>query len=372
MRRSSNGGPIGRRSDDGASGERVRSDGAKSDAAKSDSNSTGDSKTSWESRLNFSDVPKHGEPDAACATSKVIQAVATQPGGSAKHFDAALAEQAVGKSKVRLAAAEEDQAPALIDPFGDKPTKSVLKHRTAVAMDDAENSTPAQVERESPPEMRLSMGPTKQTPEELQPVDPLSTSGSLPGRSVKVFPAMQPMPGPETLQPNGPDTLPELSTRRALQNPAEDCRDAYNMLRGNTLNKVSIDIKVPSKSGDIPYECSMGESQFTPRCWQLTTYTWKASSLCHKPLYFEEEALERYGHSHGWVAEDLVSCAHFFGNVALLPYHVGVETPCECIYDLGVYRAGDCAPYTLDPFPISLRGAVTGAVGYGAVIALFP
>jgi hypothetical protein len=102
------------------------------------------------------------------------------------------------------------------------------------------------------------------------------------------------------------------------------------------------------------------------------TYTWKASALCHKPLYFEEMAAERYGHSHGPGLEYVTSFVHFFGNLALLPYWVGVDTPCECIYDLGYYRVGDCAPYEFDAFPLSVRGAVTGAIGYSGVVALFP
>ncbi|MCC7083949.1 MAG: hypothetical protein IT427_02955 [Pirellulales bacterium] len=156
-------------------------------------------------------------------------------------------------------------------------------------------------------------------------------------------------------------------------NPAEDCKAAYAKLQNNTLDKLSLDIHVAGKPGDdIPYECTLTDDPFDPRCWNLTTYTWKASALCHKPISFEEEALERYGHSHGPGCEYLVSFAHFFGNVVLLPYHMGVDTPTECIYDLGVYRAGSCAPYMIDPFPISLRGAAFGAVGYSGAVALFP
>jgi hypothetical protein len=51
-----------------------------------------------------------------------------------------------------------------------------------------------------------------------------------------------------------------------------------------------------------------------------------------------------------------------------LPYKMGVETPCECIYPLGTYRPGDCAPRICEGVPLSIRGALfeTGAV-LGAV-----
>ena len=257
----------------------------------------------------------------------------------------------------------------LTDPFEDVQAKSgYQQHQISITPEDVE-AIPAPQSRGQ----RIS----NQSPGELQSDNGYSPR-ELPGRSVKVYQPRPPAPGgagPES-QPYAPtDGSPDLESpqRQGLQDPAEDCRAAYDKLHGYTLDKVSLDIKVTGKPGDdLPYECSLTTDQFSPRCWQLTTYTWKASALCHKPLYFEEEALERYGHSHGWICEDLVSGAHFFGNVALLPYHVGVETPCECIYDLGVYRVGDCAPYICDPFPISLRGCCTAAVGYGAVIALFP
>ncbi len=181
---------------------------------------------------------------------------------------------------------------------------------------------------------------------------------------------------PDTFQPLRPSPLHGFNVTprdRSPINSAEDCEAAYNKLKANTINKLSIDIKVTGQPGDdVPYECTLSDDLFDPRCWKLTTYTWKASALCHKPIYFEEVALERYGHSHGPGCEYLVSFAHFFGNVALLPYHMGIETPCECVYTLGYYRPGSCAPYILDPFPVSLRGAAVGAAGYCGVIALFP
>ena len=39
-----------------------------------------------------------------------------------------------------------------------------------------------------------------------------------------------------------------------------------------------------------------------------------------------------------------------------LPYKMGLELPNECVYTLGYYRPGDCAPYLFDPLPISVRG----------------
>lgn len=120
-----------------------------------------------------------------------------------------------------------------------------------------------------------------------------------------------------------------------------------------------------------PYECTVIATNFNERAWGCLTYTWKASALCHKPLYFEEMSLERYGHSWGPICDPVISAAHFFGTLPILPYKMGVDTPCECQYALGYYRPGNCAPYMIEPFPISPRGAAVQA-GFvvGAAAAL--
>ena len=120
----------------------------------------------------------------------------------------------------------------------------------------------------------------------------------------------------------------------------------------------------------IPAECTMGDDSFADRNWIATTMTWKASALCHKPLYFEDVQLERYGHSAGPFVQPVASGAHFFLNVAALPYKMGINPPNECQYALGYYRPGNCAPWLLPPIPLSVRGALAqaGAIAGGVFI----
>lgn len=110
-----------------------------------------------------------------------------------------------------------------------------------------------------------------------------------------------------------------------------------------------------------PLTCSLRGINEKPRNFTATIANWKASGLCHKPLYFEDVQLERYGHEIGPVMQPIVSTAHFFGNIAVLPYKAGIHPPNECQYALGYYRPGNCAPWTVGPIPISLRGGMTQA-----------
>ena len=55
----------------------------------------------------------------------------------------------------------------------------------------------------------------------------------------------------------------------------------------------------------------------------------------------------------------------------MLPYKMGMEPPWECVYPLGTYRPGSCAPYTIGPVPISVRGIATQAVGTLGFVYVF-
>ena len=122
----------------------------------------------------------------------------------------------------------------------------------------------------------------------------------------------------------------------------------------------------------IPGECSLQIDDQPGRNWLASTLTWKASALCHKPLYFEQVQLERYGHSAGPIKQPILSGAHFFVNIATLPYKMGIHPPRECQYALGYYRPGSCAPWLIPPVPLSVRGALAQTAAVAAGIYVLP
>lgn len=148
------------------------------------------------------------------------------------------------------------------------------------------------------------------------------------------------------------------------------CRQAWELVADDTLRSIGPGIELVGSEGkDFPCICPLEEQDFAGRHWAPTTYLWKASALCHKPLYFEQVGVERYGHTVP--CQGVVSAAHFFATVPLLPYHMGMNPPWECIYSLGYYRPGNCAPYMIPPFPVSLRGAaVQAGITTGLIYAI--
>lgn len=124
---------------------------------------------------------------------------------------------------------------------------------------------------------------------------------------------------------------------------------------------------------------AMGDS----RPWILANYEWEAPATRHLPLLFEEPNLERLGYTPHCLGCDMsprvsrclqpiISGAHFFGRVPLIPYQLGVDPACEPIYTLGVDRPGSPVPYRRHWIPLSLKGAIYQAGATVGVLYIFP
>ena len=149
--------------------------------------------------------------------------------------------------------------------------------------------------------------------------------------------------------------------------------DPCSSVKLTPINQITHDI---STAGEMfPEECPLiqgGPPDRLTHGWAPITFTWKATALCHKPAYFEQVQLEQYGHSWGPYLQPVVSGAHFFLTVPVLPYKMGLYPPNECIYSLGYYRMGSCAPYMLDPLPLSIRAALFEAGAWTGAVFLIP
>ncbi len=180
------------------------------------------------------------------------------------------------------------------------------------------------------------------------------------------------LPSPSDLPPPPPSSILTPEPPKEASSPCDtdknECRAALDRLKAHGIDTIALTIRINGAEGaDFPCECTLGNDPFIWRKWAATQYTFKAAGTCHKPLYFEDVQLERYGHTWNPALQSILSGAHFFANVILLPYNMGVSPPSECVYSLGYYRPGGCAPYVIEPFPISVRGAAfeAGAIATG-------
>lgn len=222
---------------------------------------------------------------------------------------------------------------------------------------------------------------------QLRPIDPDEIEESEPAAPIELD-AFDQIPAEETIELDAFDQIPAEETPADETAPREITEEQLPPARSEgdaampgedefaqnpaiqaekcptprDLKPISeITNKIAAEPGLFPQECALSDEPFQPRRFARTDFTWKASALCHKPLYFEQPGVERYGHTWGPFLQPVVGSAHFFGSVILLPYNMGVEPPWECVYPLGHYRPGSCAPYTVGPIPLSLRGVAAQA-----------
>ncbi|WP_437201602.1 hypothetical protein [Planctomicrobium sp. SH664] len=108
----------------------------------------------------------------------------------------------------------------------------------------------------------------------------------------------------------------------------------------------------------------------TARHFPETAFQWEASNLYHKPLYFEDVPLERYGHAFPDGVQPFVSVGKFGVQLAALPYQIALDPVWRDQYVLGYYRPGDPAPYLCYRAPLNLKAAAAAAGVYTGLIFL--
>jgi hypothetical protein len=255
-------------------------------------------------------------------------------------------------------------------PFGDNPVEPAQLN-TPIPETNAAAQPLGEAEPPLPPPADNQLQFNSQPPAD----DPtLPDSTPTPPDRGQFQPILPSGPGPDQSPPSQSTPADLAKIKEEGERAKESCDESLKNLREYTVDKVNLNIVITGTEGeDYPFECTIDDgSVFNGRCWEQITYMWKASALCHKPLYFEDEQLERYGHSFTPCLQPFVSGAHFFTRPFILPYCMGVEPPCECVYALGHYRPGNCAPYMCNPVPLSLRGAVFQAGAVTGAAAILP
>ena len=165
-----------------------------------------------------------------------------------------------------------------------------------------------------------------------------------------------------------PSVLAQDEASRGVLDPAH-CPKPKEM---KPINQITNNIKTPE--GTLPTFCPLvtPEDRFPVRQFAGTQFTWTASNLCHNPLYFEQPDVERYGHSAGPVLQPILSGAQFLLTIPYMPSLLAMNPPNECVYPLGHYRPGSCAPYMFHPLPVSVRGLIAEGGVIAGLVFLIP
>ena len=99
---------------------------------------------------------------------------------------------------------------------------------------------------------------------------------------------------------------------------------------------------------------------------------WDAPNYFHYPLYFEDPALERYGHTQHPLVQPIASIGRFGVQLLSMPYQMTIDPPCREVYSLGWYRPGECAPKLHYQIPLDAKAAVVQVATVTGLVFLVP
>ena len=92
------------------------------------------------------------------------------------------------------------------------------------------------------------------------------------------------------------------------------------------------------------YDSRLDKGEYVARKSSPAVLQWAPTNFYHYPLYFEDPALERYGHAYHPIVQPFVSTGRFAGQLVGLPYQMVLNPVHSRQYALGYYRPGEPAP----------------------------
>ena len=92
------------------------------------------------------------------------------------------------------------------------------------------------------------------------------------------------------------------------------------------------------------YDSRLDKGEYVARKSNPAVLQWAPTNFYHYPLYFEDPALERYGHTYHPLVQPFVSTGRFAGQLVGLPYQMVLNPVHSRQYALGYYRPGEPAP----------------------------
>ncbi|MDX1948440.1 MAG: hypothetical protein SFU86_23835 [Pirellulaceae bacterium] len=173
------------------------------------------------------------------------------------------------------------------------------------------------------------------------PPQPTETAPPKPLAPAAVLPA----PDPQNPIPSDP-----LQPAEVLPAPNPQAEAARSQLLPDERSIRKLTIEIAPQAGVMPQNIAAERfdekyDAYAFRPWEAQIYYWDAPDFCHRPLYFEQVNLERYGYTHCRALAPVVSGAHFITSTLALPYNMTVHPRRECMYPLGYYRPGSPVPY---------------------------
>ena len=127
-------------------------------------------------------------------------------------------------------------------------------------------------------------------------------------------------------------------------------------------------------AGQLPegFNEKLDQGDYIARQSSPAVLQWAPTNLYHNPLYFEDPALERYGHTYPPVVQPFASAGRFATQLVGLPYQMSLHPVHSREYTLGYYRPGECAPKKHYQIPFNEEAAFVQAAAMAGFFLIFP
>lgn len=281
-------------------------------------------------------------------------------------------------------------APVTTSPRSEQPVEVPASGTTIRTLPDEPKANlralPASLEQsaaatESTP-LRTAAAPTESKAAESDFADPFSTESepvlSLPEEPTAAIPQQSEVPPAAEVKQNSqePAAVPKVGTRRLMtSNPAGPPRKTTQIRRISDIAPLNdfdknIEIKTYAAEKAREFNVKFGGEEYTPRNFPDTAVPWAAPSTKYYPLYFQDPALERYGHTHHHLLQPVISSARMTTQLVMLPYQMTITPPWCLQSPLGWYRPGDVVPKLKYPIPWSAKAAAVEAASLTGLIFL--
>ena len=237
------------------------------------------------------------------------------------------------------------------------------------AANPLEHVPPRQFPVQVPPPLPQPLPqPLPKPPEAAPPAKPAEAAEPKPLVPAWVLPAPDPQDPAkgEPLQPA--EVLP-------APNPQADAARSQLLPEDRSIR--SLTANIAPQAGKMPQDIAAERfderfDAFAVRPWEGQMYFWDAPDFCHRPLYFEQVNLERYGYTHCRALAPLASTAHFLTSAVGLPYNMAVHPRRECMYPLGYYRPGSPVPYQYEWPELQAKAVAVEAAAVTGLIFFIP
>jgi hypothetical protein len=132
-----------------------------------------------------------------------------------------------------------------------------------------------------------------------------------------------------------------LLTVDSMVRPSSDLSSVFARLK---TDRSFVESGSPETGNRSSFDSNLDREILDQPDWSQLSYCWETPVFSHRPLYFEQPNLERYGSRNPNYVTPLLSAGHFYGSLFLMPWQMVREHPCDCRSTLGNRRPGNCNP----------------------------